>query len=123
MDVIASFYRGHVDPAYRNMMKDMIDSGLFDEFIAGVLQGLVYGGIVCYPVSSFALHLLTMIEILFLGKRNSEYVHGIQTVATEFSVDDTQKDSWSLVNQFLGKPDRARLTYFETRVCLDFYFP
>ena len=59
----------------------------------------------------------------FLGRRNWEYVHGVQTTATEFSIEDTQKDSWQLVNQFLGKPERARLTYFATHICLDFYFP
>ena len=52
-----------------------------------------------------------------------EYVHGFQTIATEFAVEDTAKDDWELVNQFLGTPERARLTYFETRICLDFYFP
>ena len=44
MEVITSFYRGHVDPAYKLLVSNMIDEGLFDEFISGVLQGLVYQG-------------------------------------------------------------------------------
>ena len=44
MEVVVSFYRGQVDPAYQVMMKDMIDAGLFDDFIAGTLQGLVHQG-------------------------------------------------------------------------------
>ena len=44
MEVIVSFYRGQVDPTYQIMMKDMIDGGLFDEFIAATLQGLVHQG-------------------------------------------------------------------------------
>ena len=44
MEVVVSFYRGQVDPSYRLMMKDMIDGGLFDEFISATLQGLVHQG-------------------------------------------------------------------------------
>ena len=118
MDVVTSFYRGHVDPAYRSLVSDMIEGGLFDEFISGVLQGLVYQG-----ECSKKLGTLDIFYIFLLGQRNMEYVHGFQTIATEFDVDDTLQPTWELVNQFLGKPERARLTYFETRICLDFYFP
>ena len=52
-----------------------------------------------------------------------EYLHGFQTIATSFTVDDAQQECWTLVQQFLGTPEKARLTCFETRVCLDFYFP
>lgn len=52
-----------------------------------------------------------------------DYCHGFQTIATQFTVDDTQQECWSLVKQFLGEPERARLTCFQTRVCLDYYFP
>lgn len=44
MEVVTSFYRGRVDPSYQLLMKDMIDGGLFDEFIAATLQGLVHQG-------------------------------------------------------------------------------
>ena len=44
LDVTASFYRGRVDPAYRSLVKIMIDDGLFDDFIAGVFQGLASTG-------------------------------------------------------------------------------
>ena len=44
MEVVVSFYRGQVDPAYQLMMKEMIDGGLFDEFISATLQGLVHQG-------------------------------------------------------------------------------
>ena len=44
MEVVASFYRGAVDAGYREMVKNMIDVGLFDEFLAAVLQGLVHQG-------------------------------------------------------------------------------
>ena len=44
VNVTTSFYRGQCDPAYRDMIGHMIDDGLFDDFIAGVLQGLVYQG-------------------------------------------------------------------------------
>lgn len=44
MDVIVSFYRGQVDPTYQLMLKEMIDGGLFDEFISATLQGLVHQG-------------------------------------------------------------------------------
>lgn len=44
MEVVTSFYRGRVDPAYQLLMKDMIDGGLFDEFISATLQGLVHQG-------------------------------------------------------------------------------
>ena len=52
-----------------------------------------------------------------------EYLHGFQTVATEFDIAEDQKDSWDMVQQFMGHPERARLTCFETKICLDFYFP
>ena len=44
MEVVVSFYRGQIDPAYQLMMKGMIDGGLFDEFISATLQGLVHQG-------------------------------------------------------------------------------
>ena len=44
VDVVTSFYRGSIDPPYREMIVTMIEHGLFDDFIAGVLQGLVYRG-------------------------------------------------------------------------------
>lgn len=44
LEVVASFYRGSIDPSYKLMVGDMIDAGLFDSFIAAVLQGLVHQG-------------------------------------------------------------------------------
>jgi len=44
LEVVASFYRGSIDPSYKLMVGDMIDAGLFDAFIAAVLQGLVHQG-------------------------------------------------------------------------------
>ena len=127
MDIVTSFYRGHVDPAYRLLVSNMIEDGLFDEFISGVLQGLVHQGkkIDCKNIlyGIYISYIHFVLRHLFLGRQNLEYTHGFQSVATEFAVDDTLKPNWELVNQFLGKPERARLTYFQTRICLDFYFP
>ena len=44
MEVLASFYRRSLDPAYQLMVADLIEAGCFDPFIAAVLQGLVHQG-------------------------------------------------------------------------------
>ena len=64
MEVIASFYRGVVDPAYQAMMQDLIDSGLFDDFISAVLQGLVHQGKVLYYV--FVEHVLCISSVMHM---------------------------------------------------------
>ena len=33
MDIIVSFYRNRVDPAYRSLVANLIEDGLFDDFI------------------------------------------------------------------------------------------
>ena len=51
LEIIASFYRNHVDPGYQFMMKELFDAGIFDEFVAAVLQGLLHQGTSFPPFS------------------------------------------------------------------------
>ena len=58
-----------------------------------------------------------------LGLQNREYTTGFQTEISEFPRADQESEDWSLAQQFLGNPTRARLTSFMTVHYLDVYFP
>ena len=44
MQIIASFYRPHIDSGYQAMIASMVELGDFDAFIGSMVQGLLVQG-------------------------------------------------------------------------------
>ena len=112
--IVASFYYPKVDSGYQSFMAEKAQSGVFDWYILRRMNENVAEG-----VFDRALSLRIILIFVILGKTNTGYPVGVQTIVTSPAKIHTNVELAD--EELLKTPTSTRLTSYAKGHYLDLY--